>query len=218
MDPYKVFQYGDKIVEIHHDETAEDPRQNMDHCGILWMWHRRYLLGDKDEVKRGGAHYNKTLIDPADYAGWDELEEAFHKTYRPVALKPVYLYDHSGQTISCKEFSCRWDSGQVGLIWFPRESLKEIGYKIATKKARAKAEACIIAEVELQDHYIRGDVFGWELRPLVNGVPGDVEESCWGYYGASEIPYMLETALGSAAAAGAAVELSELDAEKLRAA
>jgi hypothetical protein len=35
---------------------------------------------------------------------------------RTVVVLPLYLYDHSGLTISTSPFSCRWDSGQVGYI------------------------------------------------------------------------------------------------------
>jgi hypothetical protein len=31
-------------------------------------------------------------------------------------ILPLYLYDHSGITMSCGPFSCPWDSGQVGII------------------------------------------------------------------------------------------------------
>lgn len=34
-----------------------------------------------------------------------------------VLLMPLYLYDHSGITISTSEFCDPWDSGQIGFIY-----------------------------------------------------------------------------------------------------
>lgn len=41
---------------------------------------------------------------------------------------PLYLYDHSGITMSTTTFSCPWDSGRVGMIFCSHEeAVKEWG-------------------------------------------------------------------------------------------
>lgn len=101
--------------------------------------------------------------------------------------KPVYLYDHSGITVSHSPFSCHWDSGQVGWhLWMPDGS-----------ETLPDPDATLTAELETYDQYLRGEVYGFvvEARPAVafgfDGSPlkladGDlwyVADSCWGFYG-----------------------------------
>ena len=41
-------------------------------------------------------------------------------------ILPLYLYDHSGITISTRPFSCPWDSGQVGWIYASKDTFREM--------------------------------------------------------------------------------------------
>jgi hypothetical protein len=95
-------------------------------------------------------------------------------------VMPLYLYDHSGQTISTKPFGCRWDSGQVGFIYVSRKKLlEEYGGKKVTKKMLETATKVLLAEVEVYDHYIRGDVYGFKEYDA----DGKEVDSCYGFYG-----------------------------------
>lgn len=187
MTLYTRFQAGLETVDIVVDNFPENPRDVYENAGTLWCWHRKYRFGSKEEAEE------RRRFDPADYGGWAELEEEIRKAENPVVLLPVYFYDHGSQDIAVTPFSCRWDSGQVGFIFARRESLKDFGAKIATKKVKEKIEACLRQEIATYAAYIRGDVFGWAKG----------EESCWGYYGTDEIPSMLEQALGKEKAATA---------------
>ena len=45
-----------------------------------------------------------------------------------VAILPLYLYDHSGLTMSTNDFGDRWDSGCVGFIYMDKDTaMREIG-------------------------------------------------------------------------------------------
>lgn len=58
----------------------------------------------------------------------NELYDLVRATDKYVIL-PLYLYDHSGITISTVPFSCPWDSGQVGWIYAPKDTFrKATGY------------------------------------------------------------------------------------------
>jgi len=47
-------------------------------------------------------------------------------------ILPLYLYDHSGITMSTSVFSCPWDSGQVGWIYASKQKfIDETGYSEA---------------------------------------------------------------------------------------
>jgi len=108
------------------------------------------------------------------------------------AFLPLWLYDHSGITISCGarvgQYADRWDSSQVGWIFVKKEDL--LKEQIATEENwREKADDIMRADVELYDQYLTGEVFGYtlyeaELPEDPEGTP-DWEEtdSCWGFYG-----------------------------------
>jgi hypothetical protein len=129
-----------------------NPRIENCNLGKMWCWHRRYELGDADRNK----------YDTQNFSGWSEMKAAIMKNIKPIAILPLYLYDHSGITMSTRPFSCPWDSGQVGFIFFTRENLKDLGYKVACKSAVEKAIACLEAEVRDYDAYLCGDVEEYE--------------------------------------------------------
>lgn len=72
---------------------------------------------------------------------WDEAQgeitDVLKEMYTPelialckdkVAILPLYLYDHSGLTMSTSDFGDRWDSGCVGFIYMDKDTaMKEIG-------------------------------------------------------------------------------------------
>lgn len=113
----------------------------------------------------------------------DQIEnEKLEAAYQNAVVLPLYLYDHSGITMSTNPFGCHWDSGQVGFIYVMREDiLKEFDRKRLTKKLRKRVEEILIAEVECYDQYLRGDVYGFQITPLDD--EDDVLDSCWGFYG-----------------------------------
>jgi hypothetical protein len=95
-------------------------------------------------------------------------------------LLPLYLYDHSGITISTRPFSCPWDSGQVGWTYCTPQMIRENWMKKRiTKALREKAENLLRAEVETYDQYLRGDVYGYR----VIDPSGKEVDSCWGFFG-----------------------------------
>jgi len=131
-----------------------NPRIENHNLGKMWCWHRRYELGDADRSK----------YDTDNFSGWSEMKAAIMKDIKPIAILPLYLYDHSGITMSTRPFSCPWDSGQVGFIFFTRENLKDLGYKVACKSAVEKAIACLEAEVRDYDAYLCGEVEEYEYE------------------------------------------------------
>ena len=95
----------------------------------------------------------------------------------------LYLYDHSGITMSTSSFSCPWDSGQVGYIYISKaDARKEFSWKKLTKKRVEEVEKCLKSVVETYDMWLTGDVWGYEIYG-----PDDDEDfpqdSCWGFYG-----------------------------------
>ena len=162
-----------QTVKIIRDNDAQNPRTEYDNLGTMAAAHRRYDLGDKD----GHAELARLLgCDPDDIR---TICERLEKRRDIIAL-PLYLYDHSGITISTTPFSCPWDSGQVGFIFITAEKARaEYGWKVITKARRAKIEAYLKGEVETYDQYLTGDVYGF----TVENEEGDEVDACWGFYG-----------------------------------
>ena len=158
-------------LRILHNDMAESPRTAWDNTAKMVCFHKRYNLGDKHDYH------------PEDFDGWDALREQIEQDYSVLAIKPLYLYDHSGITINTGGFSCRWDSGQIGWIFIhndAEESLAEL--------FEDRLNAIIDSEVKIYDEYLRGNVFGFQLvEKSICESCGTTEEeiidSCWGFYG-----------------------------------
>ena len=169
METYKL--KNGKTLEIVQDNNPDSPRE-WDNMGTMICFHGRYNLGDKHNY------------DHKDYSGWEEMETAIIKNESPAVILPLYLYDHSGITISTSPFSCGWDSGQIGFIFVSKEKLKkELNVKRITKDIIQRAEKCLLGEVNTYDQYLTGDVYGYK----VIDEQGNEEDSCWGYYGEDSI-------------------------------
>ena len=156
-----------KTLEVTQDEYPNNPRHD-DNISTMVCFHGRYSLGDKHTYKH------------QDYSGWAEMEKAIIENEKPAIILPLYLYDHSGITISTTPFSCKWDSGQIGFVFISKDKVKNnYGVKRVTKKEIEKATKNILAEVETYDLYLRGEVYGYTLITE----NGEIEDSCWGFFG-----------------------------------
>ena len=203
-------------IKIAQDDDPQNPRTDMDNFGTLVCFHRNYNLGD------GGSWDNKhnkldvyhepetflrhlagdcgTPID-CDNAEMSTIWKIIDRNY---LILPLYLYDHSGITISTGPFSCPWDSGQVGWIYVSHKkirkeySVKSVRhvYSVAgkrIKKAITAARELLESEVEIYDAYITGSVYGYVIEK-----DGEDIDSCWGYIETEhniEKCYVLEEAL-----------------------
>lgn len=177
MHPVDSEEYKGFRITFYQDEDAESPR-DWDNLGRMVCWHKRYYLGDCDRRGVCSAEDGTTFADPDDFHQW------WKANGRGGILISLYLYDHSGITMSAAPFSCPWDSGQVGYIYVTRERmLREYGGKIVTAKTRERARACLLGEVETYDQFLTGDVYGY----VIQETGGDREDSCWGFFGIDSV-------------------------------
>lgn len=158
---------GNYIIKIFTDDDAMNPRSDFDNAGKMVCFHKRYKLGDKTELSAD------------DFENWDELAKHLTDNEGAKVIFPLWLYDHSGITISAKPFSCSWDSGRVGFIYMDDKGLEEFGGDIET------AKRCLLSEVEVYDDYLRGNVYGYTVTDL----QGNEIDSCWGYFGDYDSEY-----------------------------
>lgn len=154
-------------ISIEQDDMAENPREWQDHLGHMVCWHKRYDLGDKH-----------------DYDSPDDFNAEINDNNS--IILPLYLYDHSGITMSTSPFSCPWDSGQVGFIYITKEDAEE-GWK-SLDGWREAARQGLQAEVDEYDKYLRGECY---FFTVLTGIGKTQMDSCGGFLG---FDYCLESA------------------------
>jgi hypothetical protein len=166
-----TFQDG-AVLKIKHDDCSESPRK-WDNLSTMVCFHQRYCLGDETDYRE------------SDFHSWDELQSQIEKDHDVALILPLYLFDHSGITIStgCGHFraqdSMGWDWGQVGFVFVTKDKIRECyGCQRIGKRILERAKKCLLAEVEVYDQYLTGDVWGFVLT-----TPDGEEDSCWGFYG-----------------------------------
>ena len=174
----ETINYKNHTIEIFPDETNFSPRENDNICKFH-IAHKRYSFGDVNH---------------------NDLESILEAEQEAISNKdiilPLYMYDHSGITISLSPFSCPWDSGQVGIVIISRKKMiEEFSSKIFYKKLKQRAVEIAEAEVKEMDQYLTGEVYGYVID--------DNKESCWGYYGqeycVEEAKYVVDYIVGSEA-------------------
>ncbi len=175
MEVIETKKVNGYTIEIYRDEDARSPRED---CGFGTMLcsHRRYVLGDV-QIKCQ-----------------DDLNKILKR--KDVKYLPLYLYDHSGITMSTTPFSCPWDSGQVGIIYATHEDIcKEFGPKgralvHISKRAVSSAFKLMRQEVKVYDAFLKGEVYGYEVKDP----DGEVIDSCWGFICPDNLDYIIQEA------------------------
>lgn len=163
MDAVYQKRIGNFELVIKHHDDAPSPRE-ADNVGSFWAdgMHRRYNFheeGADDVLARIKAAEISYLGTKADTDSWDDhdwiryLMSVSEGRKHVYAIVPVYMYEHSGISLSCSPFSCNWDSGIIGFMICDREQadmiLGEWDYD--------KVVQAIVAEVEsLDEYYVYG--------------------------------------------------------------
>jgi hypothetical protein len=197
MEPYEIIELkNDHVLHIVHDNDPNSPR-SWDNLGKMICAHSRYDLGDIQaksklnclqqiaddlgitEIIEDLEMYEEIYNDQEQLQDWINSREDF-------VMMPLYLYDHSGITMSTSSFSCRWDSGQVGYIYCPTNTiLKEYGN--TNLSTLTEVEDILNSEVKTYDQYLTGDVYGFELYKKEKCSSGHEQlefiDSCYGFYG-----------------------------------
>ena len=164
----EILDVNGKTVEVLQDLDPLDPRNFWDHDSLMLCFHKQYNLGDSN-----------TGYKEADFDDWHQVYEQLRIDGYQTILA-LYLYDHSGISISARSFLGRaphaeWDSGQVGFI----------AHKEADK------EELLNMEVEEYNNYITGQVYAYRVYEKTtcescSHEDEEVYEYCGGYYSVLE--------------------------------
>jgi hypothetical protein len=182
-------QYKGFTIKILQDSLDDSPR-NWDNAGKMVTWHRRYSLGDEQpridpeewlaDLLRHEVEWDSKAYYEIDDLTIPELLERLAKYY---IFLPLFLYDHSGISISTSTFQGRaihaeWDSGQIGWIYISKkDAVKEWGKRLFTKDVEQRATNYLVGEVETYNDFLTGNVYGYVVER-----DGEDVDSCWGYY------------------------------------
>ena len=148
---YKEERIDNYILRLFYDECPTNPREDYNLTRMV-CFHKRYDLGDSHDYKHD------------DYDSWDEMEKNITRMENPIVIKPLYLYDHGGITISTKPFGDRWDSGQIGFVFIRKDDVKnEFSIKRCGQNMVERCDVLLEGEVDVYDKYLRGEVYGYDI-------------------------------------------------------
>jgi hypothetical protein len=180
-------EYKGYVIKIELDDEPESPRE-WENFGTMVCSHREYVLGDKqtDEKSFWVALQNEIPEECEDFLHYydrDGCEHVWIPTQAEIGKNliwlPLYLYNHSGLSMSVAPFNDPWDSGRVGFIYMSvKDAKKEFMWKRMTQKRRKYVESMLEVEVKAYNKYLTGEVYGF----IVEDETGDNIDSCWGYY------------------------------------
>lgn len=138
---HKRYNLGDK----HTFDDPIDFAQDLALKNTSWSELLQYIKDghtkDLRLVPEGEGYQlqSRSMFDNNKWADMDGLKitDVLKEMYTPeliglcedkVAILPLYLYDHSGLTMSTSDFGDRWDSGCVGFIYMDKDTaMKELG-------------------------------------------------------------------------------------------
>lgn len=161
---------GGHRIEVEYDDCPSNPRE-WHNVWTIATTHRRYTPIDVE-------YHENVVPEDADM------------------VVPVFMYEHSATIYRAGDenpFSCPWDSGQIGVAYLPFGTLLDEWGTLPPEEAKAKARACLDAELAAYTAWANGDVYCY----TVYDPDGDIIDGCSGFFPdeSGDVPaYMVEQA------------------------
>ena len=150
-------------------DENDNPRTMCSNETTILCAHTKYLLGDEQFADQAQIDARRAEI----------IAEGGY-------LQPLYLYDHSGLTVSTTPFSCPWDSGQIGWIGMEAAQLAERNISATATDA---IDAIIAQEMKTWSAYVEGQVYAFMRSGIKQCNHGEVHEEeiegTGGFYGSN---------------------------------
>lgn len=175
-------KYEAMVKKIHENM---DIRVESDEDDEGCIWYTSYIKGEESTTCSTMEEiYDDITCNIGDLLDFSEIRE-FISELVPV-MRTLYLYDHSGLSISGSSFHGRaqhasWDSGIVGIAIVTEKKLKEEGVTLE------QAEAYVDGEIETYDLYLKGEVYGITISEVercecCGHRETEMIDSCYGFY------------------------------------
>lgn len=204
--------------QIIRDEDPTNCRDDWDNLCDMYIWRRGYNLADdtngKDmwDILDGLMYKYLPETETEDMSERDMMLALQSKANDKVKIYPIWVYEHSGITISMAggyPYNDRWDGGVSGVIIAERKRIEEAGCEWS------KAYDIANDEVEYYDMYLVGDVYGYITDKYLGDDEWDENvDSCWGFYSRKWGEELAEEILGELISETEAKELcAEYDAK-----
>lgn len=171
----KTYLLGNAKIHIEREDDPESPRE----WSTAWKWysnHRRYFFD-----KENGNYLSINDIFDGDTEDGESIKDAIlRQNPEFLDVRPIYLHDHSGISISLGSFNDPWDSGVGAYAVITREQAEADAPELKgdDNKLIEAAYGWLEGEVESYQAYLDGDVYGY----VVENGSGNEIGSCWGYY------------------------------------
>lgn len=189
---HRRYNLGDKqgsIADIWSDISSDISDENIRKLCLAIVEHyteygrdeyRRYVRDWRDNAYGQTIHdirrdFCEGFVDNSDSI--PEFQEAIESV---AVVLPLYLYDHSGITMSTGGFSCPWDSGLVGVIYVSHKRIRD-EYGETSDDSIDKATKNLEGEVRTYAQYLEGDIWGY----MIEDDEGEHIDSCFGFYGSN---------------------------------
>jgi hypothetical protein len=177
IDDEETYAVGSAKIHIRQDDNTESPRE---WCNS-WTWysnHRRYSF-DRDYKTR---HWYKIddIFDGETEEGETVRDAILRQNPDLLDVRPIYMLDHSGVSVSLGSFNDPWDSGVGAFAVITREQAEKDcpDLKGNDEKLKERAYGWLKDEVETYQQFLSGEVYGY----VVEDGSGEELDSCWGYY------------------------------------
>ena len=155
-----------------HDEFAQNPRREGENITTLVTWRRNLRLSDTQEFPSPrdfldhlilqGRPDIRELLEDNGIDGIRECPPQLRKHLRnsdyPGELQEVYILEHGGVSLSTQPFQDSWDSGLLGYIWIPKETILKMDL------SHGDADRIVQWDLALCQEYVNGQVYALKLQ------------------------------------------------------
>jgi hypothetical protein len=175
------------IRSEEYDLEHFNPRQ-WDNLSTMVCWHPDYILGDfqiTTEEGRGaigGRPGKDTRFHRDDFKSMKHLHRYLGIVEKAVGIVPLYLYDHSGISMTAGSpnvfDSGGWDTTMCGFAYTTHARVTELCGDGAEYHTDEWIVNAVDGEVVTYNQYLTGDVWFYSIER-----DGNVIDSCGGFFG-----------------------------------
>lgn len=163
-------------LRVRYDEYEGQDNNPRDWCnlGTMVCWHPDYYLGDYQVTNPEGRGAVEHSYHRDDFPNLNVLARYLTLAEGALLVLPLYLYDHSGISISVGRNPYTmdpqgWDTTMVGFIYTTAEQVEQVGCPLALDKLTEG----LVGEVETYDAYLRGEVYYY----IIEDADGEMVET-----------------------------------------